>query len=161
MRYAARLVLLATTPRFVRTDEWAYAWSSDEFMRFGEDVARDSQAALERFVSLHVAAGSAPRRLLRRLRAEIFSRDVPTPQALRAGLDILRDTDLRVELADITVPTLLLQGERDQITFPPAAVYMAQRLPNAHYVSMGDAGHALPLSHQEKVAAMIGEFAGG
>ena len=40
--------------------------------------------------------------------------------ALRAGLDILRDADLRGELPDIKQPALVIAGERDKLT-PPAS----------------------------------------
>jgi pimeloyl-[acyl-carrier protein] methyl ester esterase len=161
MRHAARLVLLGTTPRFVRAADWDCAWPLEEFARFGDDVERDTDAVLERFASLHIASGAPQRPLLRELRAEIFSRGAPAVHGLRAGLGILRNADLRAQLPDITVPTLALQGGRDQVVPAQAAARMARALPNARYLSIDDAGHALVLSHKEQVVALIGEFAGG
>jgi len=161
LRYATRLVLIGTTPRFVSADDWDCGWPAEQFARFRGDIERDGDIALERFAGLHVPAGATPRPLLRRLRGEIFARGVPATQALRAGLDILRDTDMRAVLTEVTVPTLVLHGEGDQIVFPRAAAYLAQALPDAHHRPVAAAGHALPLSHEELVAVTIGEFAGG
>ena len=50
--------------------------------------------------------------------------------ALRAGLDILRDVDLRGELQHIKQPTLIIAGERDKLTPPEASHYLAQTMPS-------------------------------
>jgi pimeloyl-[acyl-carrier protein] methyl ester esterase len=160
-RTAARLVLIGTTPRFICGDDWDCGWSVDEFENFSNDVERDMTGSLERFATLHAPRGTADRSLLRRLRAEHGSRATPTLSALRAGLDILRRTDARTWLSGINAPALLLHGERDQIVSPQAGARMAKILPNARYIEIADAGHALPLSHAKNVAAFIGEFAGG
>ncbi len=45
---------------------------------------------------------------------------LPAQRALRGGLEILRDVDLRDELARLSVPTQMMFGENDNLV--PAAV---------------------------------------
>ncbi|MCL4316289.1 MAG: alpha/beta fold hydrolase, partial [Gammaproteobacteria bacterium] len=62
---------------------------------------------------------------LRQLRDLVFRYGEPQLNALHAGLAILRDTDLRPMLADVSQPALLIAGARDTLAPLPAQEYMA------------------------------------
>jgi len=66
---------------------------------------------------------------------------------------------LHPELEALRTPTLLIWGQQDRIDPPqPAAIAIAQRLPNAHLVLMPDAGHMPWLDQPEACATLIREF---
>jgi pimeloyl-ACP methyl ester carboxylesterase len=66
---------------------------------------------------------------------------------------------LHPELAGLRTPTLLIWGEQDRIDPPqPAAIAIAQRLPNARLVLMPDAGHLPWLDKPEECATLVTEF---
>ena len=67
--------------------------------------------------------------------------------ALRGGLNILRDADLRDVVRNIKQPILVIAGERDKLTLPGASCYLTQTLPNARLVEIKGAAHAPFLSH--------------
>lgn len=155
---AERLVLVATTPRFVRHDAWECAWPREAFEHFCGEVDVDPKPALERFASLHLGEARRDLALLRRLRAELFCRGVPSKAGLRAGLELLRGTDLRSRLGQIDVPALVLHGDADQVVPQAAGEYLAQALPQGRFESLPGAGHGLPLSDADLISRAIRNF---
>ena len=101
---------------------------------------------------------SNERELLTDLRRRLLSRGEPKVEALRGGLEILRDADLRGELTAIKHPTLLIAGERDKLTLPEASLYMAQILPDARILEIAGAAHAPFLSHPDIFLEKMTDF---
>src|SRR5512138_3370735 len=64
----ARLVLLASTPRFVATDAWPHGMAWAELQAFGEALLADPQATLLRFLSLQTRGMAGQKALLQQLR---------------------------------------------------------------------------------------------
>ena len=67
------------------------------------------------------AAASMPPRCARRCSDRCSSTAWPQPEALRAGLALLEQNDLRELARRIDVPALLIAGEYDRVTPPQAA----------------------------------------
>lgn len=59
----------------------------------------------------------------------------------------MADADLTAHLAEVSVPTLILCGEEDDVTGPQESLSLANAIPDAVYVSVTGAGH---LAHQER-----------
>ena len=57
-------------------------------------------------------------------------------------------------LPELTIPVTILAGERDE-KYRATAAAMAERLPDAHVVTVRGAGHALPLEKPEVVAGAL------
>ena len=76
-----------------------------------------------------------------------------------AARGILTQQDARVieALPTISVPTLIIVGEKDRTYRGPAA-YMAERIPGAEKVVIPDAGHAVNLHQPERFDAALGAF---
>jgi pimeloyl-[acyl-carrier protein] methyl ester esterase len=155
------LVLVAATPRFVQAPDWSAGMAAETFSAFANGLTDDAHATLNRFVSLQSGAGSASRELIRQLREEVFKHGEPNVEALAAGLELLRDTDLRQSLTGIKVPTLLIHGDSDRLTPAAASEYLAQALPDAELLLVNDAGHAPFLSHTDIVTGHIRSFIHG
>lgn len=66
--------------------------------------------------------------------------------------------DLRSELPRITQPTLIIHGEADAIVPVAAAQLLAQRLPNAKFITLPDAGHVPTMTHAQVIAQEINDF---
>lgn len=141
------LGLFGATPRFVQAPGWRCAVQKTVLRRFADDLERDYAGTFVRFLSLQLGCAESERSLLRYLRASMFQRSAPTPAALRAGLAVLEDTDLRAALAAISVPALVLHGERDRLVPPEAGAYLAAHVPHARLHRIANAGHAPFLTH--------------
>ena len=157
----SRLVLLASTPCFVQRADWPHALAADTLQDFATALLANHVQTLKRFLALQVRGSDNERELLANLRKRLFSRGEPDVNALRGGLEILRDTDLRASLPQLRQPVLLISGEHDLLTPPAASHYMAQRLPDARLASVAGASHAPFWSHQETVVELMVDFLHG
>jgi pimeloyl-[acyl-carrier protein] methyl ester esterase len=143
------LILVSSTPCFAARADWAFGMPQETLAQFASDLEKNHAATLRRFLALQVRGSEGERELLGALRKKLFSRGEPHLDALRGGLAILRDADLRGILPQITPPTLVIAGERDKLTPPEASHYLAQSLPHARAVVVAGAAHAPFLSHPE------------
>ena len=155
----ARLLLLASTPKVVATHDWQRGMAVADLQAFGAALLADPQATLLRFLSLQTRGMPGQKALLQRLRQVLLATPAADGEALAAGLAILRDTDLRLDLTRLTQPTLVLHGALDTLTPPAAGAWLAETLPAAQHLELARAAHAPHLSHGEDVAAAIGRFA--
>ena len=154
----AALVLIATTPCFLARDDWPTGMNPGVLDGFAAGLAGDYRRTLTNFLALQTWGDENASQALRSLRANLDSHGEPDPQALTAGLGILRTADLRDALAAITVPTLVIAGEHDRITPVAAGRELASRLPSARFVEVPKAGHAPFLSHPETVRREVEKF---
>ena len=77
---------------------------------------------------------------------------------MTAGLDILREDDLRGPLPDIDRPSLWLFGQRDTLIPAGVAERIGLLMPNAQIQIIAGAAHAPFLSHADVVANEINAF---
>ncbi len=155
-----RLILLATTPRFVCSDDWPHGMMGVEFEDFAADVANDPPRARLRFLALQASGDHAARAVLRDLRDAIARSGEAGAQALVAGLRLLRETDLRAALAKIEQPALVVHGVNDAVIPQAAGEYLAGALPCAEFAAVAGAGHAVFVTREAAIAQRIREFHG-
>jgi len=153
-----RLILVSSTPCFAVRDDWACGMPQETLAQFAAELEKNHTATLRRFLALQIRGSESEREVLGVLREKLFSRGEPHLDALRGGLDILRDADLRGALPQITQPTLVIAGERDKLTPPEASHYLAQSLPHARAVVVAGAAHAPFLSHPEIFIEQVKSF---
>jgi pimeloyl-[acyl-carrier protein] methyl ester esterase len=156
-----RLVLVTSTPCFAERDDWPFGMPQDTLLQFAADLEKNHTATLRRFLGLQVRGSEGERELLATLRERQFSRGEPDLDALRGGLEILRDSDLRSVLPAIKQPALVIAGERDKLSPPEASNYLAQTLPNARVVEIEGAAHVPFMSHREEFFGHVMEFLNG
>jgi pimeloyl-[acyl-carrier protein] methyl ester esterase len=152
------LVLVATSPRYTRVENWPHGPTRAALGRLAGELSRDWRSAVAEFLDLQVRGSSERERVLRELRAALDSHGEPDPRALAAGLQTLGSADLRERLAAIRQPALTLAGQYDRITPPGSCRELATRLPAGRYAEVRRAGHAPFLSHPGEVARLVLEF---
>ena len=82
------------------------------------------------------------------------------PEAyIRHQLAIIARPDLRGELQHISVPTVVIVGDADQISPVDTAREMAANIPQSHLVIVREAGHLAPLEQPIQVNAALAEWA--
>ncbi len=153
----ARLVLVASSPRFVAGPDWPRAMPAATLDGFAADLARDPRATLTRFLSL-VARGAPDGTVLRRLRATLHAAPPPAAVALSGGLAILRDADLRATLETLAAPALWLGGARDTLVPIAALRSVVARHPALRLQEFAAAGHAPFLSHPAEFVTAVQGF---
>lgn len=153
-----RLVLVASTPCFVRRTDWECAMTAEALMEFTAALQQDYALTLRRFLALQVRGSARERELLAELRSALSSRGEPDLDALQSGLSILRDCDLRSALPDVKQAALVIGGERDTLTPPQASRYLATQMPNARLAIIEAAAHAPFLSHPDEFMMQLKRF---
>lgn len=151
----AALALVSTTPCFVRRDDWPHAMAPETLADFAQGLRTDPARTIRRFVNLNALGGPQARERTRELAALHLDHAAPSPDALAAGLAILRDTDLRGEVGAIAVPAMVIHGGRDVLAPVGAGRWLARALANAQYVEIADAAHLPFVSHADRVAAAL------
>jgi len=153
-----QLVLLASTPSFVRRPGWQSAMLPVLLDTFAADLEADYSGTLNRFLSLQVRGSEDASAVLRTLRATLQEHGEPSAQALRACLGLLRSADLRDQLSTIRCPVLLLMGESDTLVPAAAGRQAEQLIPGARLEVIAGAGHAPFLVHPRAVATTVQAF---
>jgi pimeloyl-[acyl-carrier protein] methyl ester esterase len=155
-----RLALVCTTPKFVADDAWPHAMAPATLARFADELRVAWKLTLQRFLSLQVQGSDEGRATLSALRHELFARGEPSPAALSDALAALGALDFRPRAPDVSIPTLVIAGDRDTLTPVEAARWLAQALPAARLVRIAGAGHAPFLSHRAEFLDALLDFLG-
>ena len=152
-----RLLMVASNPRFVATDTEHPGMAPDVLATFARELETDYGATLTRFLSL-VARGAPDTSVLRVLRRAMAAAPVPNVSALRGGLALLRDTDLRAQLPHLTMPVTWLAGVRDTLVPIAALQQVVRDYPHMQLIAFERAGHAPFVSHPQAFATAVTEF---
>src|SRR5699024_2488642 len=89
----------------------------------------DYEGTLIRFLALNCKGARSMRQDVARLKEILYFCGLPAHRALREGLGVLRDTDLRAQLATLAMPLRMIFGEQDHIV-PAAAMAAIEPLLN-------------------------------
>lgn len=152
------LVMLASSPRFVRDDHWPHAVPATVFAQFAADLAADFPATVDRFLALDLMNVAPGREDLRGLRQRLLDSGAPAARVPEDGRRLLEATDLRGALPTLPVPSLWLAGQRDRLVPPAAAQAAATIAPYAHAHTIAHGGHAPFLGHADAVAEQLQRF---
>jgi pimeloyl-[acyl-carrier protein] methyl ester esterase len=153
----AGLILAASSPRFVQAVDWPGV-PAQVLAQFSGDLQSDFRGTLARFLTLQLRGSMESRPALQQLRARLLDAGTPQMPALRDGLAMLAETDLRSRIKDITCRTLLICGEHD--TLVPLAAAEAFVLLSAHarIECIRGAAHAPFLSHPHVFLRHVNAF---
>jgi len=152
------LVCIASSPCFVRKPDWQSAMLPQLLDSFADELEQDYARTLNRFLALQVRGSANAGAVLRQLRATLLARGQPQPEGLRAGLDVLRNADLRAAAGRLRCPALLLMGERDTLVPLAAGRATAALLSGARLALIEAAGHAPFITAPEAVAVRLRDF---
>jgi pimeloyl-[acyl-carrier protein] methyl ester esterase len=153
-----RMVLLAATPKFVRSEDWPHGVDSDALQEMARRLVTDPGGTVRDFLALQVHGDEHARTALKSLRENVREGGEPHPQALGAGLQALARCDLRPRLAAIDIPTLVISGGKDRLSHPKAGEAMAAVLPLGQFHLMSRAAHAPFLSHPDEFCTQVERF---
>jgi pimeloyl-[acyl-carrier protein] methyl ester esterase len=153
-----RLVLVASSPRFVRAPDWPHGLPQAVLRQFAQQLETDPAGTLAEFLDLLVRGSEHAAAVRSTLHHALQRHGEPDPQALAAGLALLEQHDLRELAQRIDVPALVIAGQYDRVTPPQASAALAQLLPRGQLLQIARAGHAPFLSHPEAVTTALLAF---
>jgi len=106
----SKLILAASTPKFVRSDDWPYGIGENNFRQFSDALQLNFTKGLKRFVSLQ----TQDKNQLKALNQSIEKFPASTI-ALNQGLNILLTTDLIKPFLQLNVDKQIYLGVRDTL----------------------------------------------
>lgn len=149
------MMLVSTTPCFVHRENWSYGMPEVLFDGFAAELEADFENTIRRFLSLQVKDSAQGRQLLKQLRQQVLQQPQANLQALRAGLEILKTTDMREHLSLFEMPLAVALGERDGLVNADSSRIYAEHLPGADVQVYAQASHAPFLSHLPAFSAQL------
>ena len=157
----AGLFMVSSNPCFVQKEDWSCAVEKNVFELFADSLEKNTDATIKRFLALQVKGSGVSMSVVRELQQSLQQRGRASTDALRSGLDILANTDLRTELPYLNCPVTWLLGGRD--TLVPVALSGALKMlqENIKNVVVKEAAHAPFISHPEEFSSALIEFAEG
>lgn len=153
-----KLVFVASSPCFRRRKDWPCAMEDDVLDKFAESLKADYRGTLSRFLALQAMGDEFARGLLRQMQSELFVRGEPDLAALEDGLNLLRDVDLRTDVAQLQQPALLLFGGRDRLVPPAVARWLADSIPSSRLELFPTSAHAPHWSHPVEFCEAVKAF---
>jgi len=154
---ANALIMLCSTPCFVRVDDWTHGMDVGVFRKFEADLQIDVHGTIERFLALETLGCEHAKTGLRSLRVEAFAYGDPAPGALADGLHLLENIDSRALLPALSVPSLWIGARRDRLVDHRAIAAAAAMTPGSRNLRF-DSGHAPFLTHADALAEAVFAF---
>jgi pimeloyl-ACP methyl ester esterase len=152
------LVLVGSTPSFLQRADWQTAQTPALVDHFSAGVQAQPQQTLQRFVTVLSQGDAKARAITRMLLAGLRAAPQPDSNALRGGLEWLRELDLRPLLPGIATRSLIVHGSEDPLNPAAAATYLARQLANAQLDIFDNAGHAPFLANPDRFARLLDDF---
>jgi len=106
----SKLILVASTPNFVQTNDWPYGIDESNFRQFSDALELNLSKGLKRFVSLQTQDKSQLKAL-----NQSIDKFPASAKALNQGLEILLTTDLVDELNQLKIPIEVILGNHDTL----------------------------------------------
>ena len=140
------VLLVSSSPCFVRRSDWSTALEPGVFNAFGKGLEEDYPATLKRFLALQLKGADNARVLARSIGVGLEAHQ-PEKNALIRGLDLLKHEDLRGTLRQPGLNIAALLGGRD--TLVPAGIEQAlsDQFPMIDVEIVEGAGHMPFVTH--------------
>jgi len=162
------LICVASTPSFVaRTASdtngstlgaWSCAMPEEIIDSFIDIFNEDSEGTLIRFLALQCKGSPTIRLDIKKLKNIVYFHGLPAPQALREGLKILRNEDLRCDLKKVQCPSLFILGRNDNLVPVGVSSAIKEYCPSAEVSIIEEASHVPIISNPELFLEAVSDF---
>jgi len=157
------LMLIASTPKFIASADWPHAMPEKTFKNFLNQFETKPKATIKQFNALQTLHGASAKKVLSSLQKALESNkdsdeNNKFPEKIRWGLDWLQEMDLRNVCLPESVPVIMFQGEKDQVSSLQAAEDTAASRSQLSLYRVADAGHVPFISHQEQFIERVDEM---
>jgi pimeloyl-[acyl-carrier protein] methyl ester esterase len=148
------LLLLSVNPKFERSADWPGV-PEDVLDKFRQQLLVNAPNTLQRFATLQVHGLPNAKLLLQQLKQGLNTKKVADVEALKAGLVILKQTDLRQTLQQLSCPLIFIVGDKDSLVPFEILPALQSWLPDLQVYCLVEAGHMLFLSHGAELLKLI------
>jgi len=173
-----KLIFISGTPKFLSENDYSYGQPLIMIKRLeqnlkpvpaslpsngsigGRKQGRDYENYIKEFCGkLFISGERTDDSKLSEIESLMFNEDFPpSSDVVLQTLNSLLKDDIRDNLNDIKVPTLIIHGSIDKICPVGAGRYMAKKIPDSKLIILEGVGHAPFLTQPERVNKEIKEF---
>lgn len=156
--HVQRLILMAATPQFVQTKDWMAAVPAKVFQSFASRLDDDVSATLQQFLLIQGKGAIHARQLTRQIAQHLAAGPTPDTEALREGLAMLLNENMRPAVQQLACPVQWILGSRDSL-IPITVKHQLEALsPAASVHEIDGAGHVPFVSHSAECLRLIEQF---
>ena len=140
-KQVAALATIASSPCFMARDDEGWPGIPPQVLgQFGDQLDRDLGKMVERFLAIQAMGSETAKQDIKQLRDLVMAKPLPDATALKQGLAMLTDVDLRPQLDELTLPWFRVWGRLDglvsrrvQPLMPTKAAFSDLVLPKASH----------------------------
>ncbi|PVE21595.1 alpha/beta hydrolase [Microvirga sp. KLBC 81] len=157
----AKLVLIsAVTPFFIKSEDHPDGVPSEVFEGIRAGIANDRPQFLDDFNTIFYGTNRPGSKVSKGVLTQTLQ--IALQASIKGTIDCVTafsETDFRREMAEITVPTLIIHGDDDQtVPIEPTAKLAASIVPGAQLKVYPGAPHATCTTHKDQVSADLLAF---
>ena len=109
------LVCISSTPCFIKKPGWDFGVSINFFSKFKKELLNNWQKTLSKFFLLQIKEDEEKKNILKKLENSFMNEQPPNKKGLEKTLEILEEMDIRNDIKNINIPTLIISGKKDAI----------------------------------------------
>ena len=148
------LVLLASTPCFVKKPDWPQGVDATRLRSIASNLKHDQDGVLKTFISETAIGDPSPKVTIRKLQ-ESAQQGSQYFETLSDGLEILENEDLRHNMKNLACQTGMILGKNDRLIPVATGEYVLRSCPDISLVTIDNAGHAPFVSQQQSTITAI------
>jgi pimeloyl-[acyl-carrier protein] methyl ester esterase len=152
------LVLVASSPQFVKDEDWPHAMSAELLLQFAQELEQDYRETVKRFIAIQSMGSAHKRNEMRALRERLFRHGEPDMEALRGGLRILSEVNLRPHIKDIQCKIQFIMGSHDSLVPARAIEDILDNHATVQCHVIQGAGHTPFVSHPDEFIETVKAF---
>ena len=152
------LVCISTTPCFIKKLGWEFGVSINFFSKFKKNLLNNWQKTLRKFFLLQTQKDEDKEITLKRLENDFMDEQPPTKDGLEKTLEILEKVDIRKDIKNINIPTLIIGGKQDTISDYKASIWMKSKIKESEIFIFDSAGHIPFINYQRECFQLIKKF---
>ncbi|MCP6683499.1 alpha/beta fold hydrolase [Bacillus nakamurai] len=151
-----KLILMsAAAPSFTKRPDYPYGFRKKDVDDLIAGFQKDRPKALADFSRIFFAKSKTPEFKQWFQNLGLSASSYGTLHSAAA----LRDEDLRKELKDIKVPTLIMHGVKDKVCSVHFAKELKRRIPSASFIPFEESGHGIFYEEKDRLNEEITRFA--
>jgi pimeloyl-[acyl-carrier protein] methyl ester esterase len=155
--YVSKLITVASSPKFAAESPWR-GIQPQVLSAFQQQLVDDFPVTIERFMALQAMGSPTARQDVKLLKQAVLSRPAPNPKSLLAGLSMLAQEDLRLNLAQIAIPFLRLYGRLDGLVPVKVASDIDSLASASHRHIFAQSSHAPFITETEQFCQAVITF---
>lgn len=156
-KQCSALVTVASTPCFMEKGDWP-GMKANILSAFYQQLSKDIGKTLNNFLKIQTMGSPNLRHDLKLIQKLVMEYPLPSEFALKAGLDLLAQSDLRNEVANICQPTLRVYGKLDSLVPQKVQTLVDSMQPKNQSYLLPKASHAPFISHQSDFIEVLGNW---